>query len=141
VSRALIVLFGALAFFAVTAESSCGGSAAPAQSSAAAGDKTPAAAATPKVLLNIAGTGTKTTQTFAAHSNWDMAWSYDCSSFGAQGNFIVSVYNSSDNTPNFDNQGVNQLGKKGADVDHYHSGGSFYLKVISECKWTINVTG
>jgi hypothetical protein len=39
------------------------------------------------------------------------------------------------------NTGVNQLGKSGSDVNHYHTGGSFYLTINSECSWTVTVTG
>jgi hypothetical protein len=148
VKRLLLLLGLVLALPFVMADSgSCGSSQAPAQSSAAAADTTPAAGATPskapaapQTLLDISGSGTKSTQTFAAHGNWDMTWTYDCTSFGANGNFIVEVYNQ-DNTLNFDNQGVNQLGAKGASVEHYHAGGTFYLKIDSECNWTVKITG
>jgi hypothetical protein len=39
------------------------------------------------------------------------------------------------------NAPVNQLGAKGADVEHYHSGGTFYLVVNSECSWHITAKG
>ena len=92
-----------------------------------------------QVLLNIKGNGTKTTQTFTAAGAWDLSYTYDCSNFGAQqGNFIVYVYNS-DGSMSFSNSGVNELGKSGSDVNHYHTGGSFYLTINSECSWTLRV--
>lgn len=94
----------------------------------------------PKVLLDISGNGTKQTQQFTAAGNWDLTWSYDCSSFGAQGNFIVAVFNS-DGSENFDNSAVNQLGAKGSDVQHYYQGGKFYLNINSECSWHLSVKG
>lgn len=98
------------------------------------------AAAVPQVLLNISGSGSKSTAKFTAASDWDLNWSYDCSNFGSQGNFQVFVYNG-DGSMSFSNSGVNQLGKSGADVEHYHSGGTFYLTVNSECSWKIQVKG
>jgi hypothetical protein len=96
----------------------------------------------PTILLDIQGTGTASTASFAAHGNWDLAWWYDCANFGFQGNFIVEVY-TADNSISFDNQGVNQLGTSGHSVEHYHSdqGSPFYLKVNSECDWHLTATG
>lgn len=125
-----------------------GGKSTPKQSVPAADDKTASTASqqsqqappVPQTLLDLSGSGTKTTQKFTAAGDWDLAWSYDCSNFGYQGNFIVSVYNG-DGTMSFTNSGINQLGKSGSDVDHYHQGGTFYLQVNSECKWKINIKG
>ena len=36
---------------------------------------------------------------------------------------------------------VNQLGKSGSDVEHYHNGGAYYLEMNSECKWHVTVKG
>jgi hypothetical protein len=88
----------------------------------------------------LQGSGTKQTQKFTAASDWDLEWSYDCSNFGQQGNFIVTVYDS-DGTMSFDNTAVNQLGKSGSDVQHYHKGGTYYLSVNSECSWHIVAKG
>jgi len=93
-----------------------------------------------QTLLDISGTGTKSTQKFTAAGDWDMNWSYDCSNFGTQGNFQVMVYNS-DGSMSFQNNLVNQLGKSGTDVEHYHAGGTYYLEVNSECKWKISIKG
>lgn len=97
--------------------------------------------AAPQTLLNIKGNGSKTTQTFTAAGAWDLSYTYDCTSFGVpQGNFQVYVYNS-DGSMSYNNAPVNQLGKSGSDVEHYHTGGSFYLEVNSECDWTVTVKG
>jgi hypothetical protein len=110
-------------------------------SSVAAQQAPPAQAATaPQVLLDLTGSGSKTTAKFTAAHDWDLNWSYDCSNFGYQGNFQVFVY-SGDGSMSLGNAGVNQLGNSGADVEHYHSGGTFYLVVNSECKWKIQVKG
>lgn len=100
----------------------------------------PAPAPTPQILLDLSGSGTKQTQQFTAAGNWDLNWSYDCSNFGTQGNFGVTVYNK-DGTPNFDNTPVNQLGASGSDVQHYYKGGTFYLDIESECSWTVTAKG
>jgi len=94
----------------------------------------------PQVLLDIKGSGTKSTQKFTAGSDWDLNWSYDCSNFGYQGNFQVTVFNG-DGTESFNNAPVNQLGKSGSDVEHYHAGGTYYLEVNSECNWHIQAKG
>lgn len=98
------------------------------------------APATMQTLLDITGSGSKSTAKFTAAGDWDLNWSYNCSNFGQQGNFIVSIYEG-DGTMSFSNSGVNQLGKSGADVEHYHNAGTFYLTVNSECKWKIQVKG
>lgn len=97
-------------------------------------------AKTPQTLLDLSGSGTKQTQTFIAAGDWDLNWTYDCTAAGGNGNFIVTVYNQ-DGSVSFDNTPVNQLGAKGGDVQHYHTGGTFYLSVNSECSWTMNVKG
>jgi hypothetical protein len=107
---------------------------------AAPAQPAPAQASGPQSLLKISGSGTKSTAKFTAAGDWDINWSYDCSNFGTQGNFIVTIFNG-DGSMSFSNTGVNQLGRSGADVDHYHNGGTFYLSVNSECKWKIEVKG
>ena len=95
----------------------------------------------PKVLLSIKGSGTKTTQIFTAAAGWDLSYTYNCSDSGLpQGNFQVYVYNSNGSV-SLSNAAVNELGASGSDVEHYHSGGSFYLEVNSECSWTVTVKG
>jgi cell division septation protein DedD len=110
---------------------------APAAKAAPAPVPTPA---TPQVLLDLSGKGTKTTQKFTAASDWDLNWSYDCAAFGYQGNFQVYIYNG-DGSMSFDNSAVNQLGMKDSGVEHYHKGGTYYLQVNSECSWTMQAKG
>ena len=97
--------------------------------------------AIPQTLLDLTGSGTKTTQKFTAASDWDLNWSYDCTNFSSgTGNFQVFVYQG-DGTMSLDNAGVNQLGAKDTNVEHYHTGGTFYLEVNSECSWHITAKG
>jgi hypothetical protein len=109
-------------------------------STPATADKSPQAQAVAKVLLDLTGSGTKTTNKFRAAGDWDLSWSYDCSTFGQSRNFQVYVYNG-DGSLSIDNSPVNQLGKSGADVEHYHHGGTFYLVVNSECSWHVTAKG
>ena len=106
---------------------------------AAASAPAPTASA-PQVLLDLSGSGTKSTQKFTAAGDWDLNWSYDCSNFGNQGNFQVFIY-SGNGSMSYSNSPVNQLGASGADVEHYHNGGTFYFTVNSECSWKIQVKG
>jgi hypothetical protein len=90
------------------------------------------------VLLDLKGSGSNATQRFTVVGYWDLNWSYDCSdNHSVVGNFSVDV--KSDVGMVSDNQGVSQLGAKGSGVEHYHTGGVFYLEISSACKWTVQV--
>jgi len=107
----------------------------------AAPASTPAPApAAMQTLLNISGSGTKTTESFTAAGSWNLIWSYDCSNFGDQGNFQVTAYDPS-GQPDFNINPVNELGASGSDTEYYHQGGTYYLEVNSECNWTLKVEG
>src|SRR6266542_2143234 len=85
-------IIGVIAIASCTATSSSSGAK---QNSPAAADTSVAAGKPkPQTLLKLKGSGTKTTQKFTAAGDWDLDWSYDCSGFGAQGNFQVFVYDS-----------------------------------------------
>ena len=93
----------------------------------------------PVVLLQTSGSGTKSTQTFIAPSSWTLDYSYDCSSFGSQGNFQVYIFNGSGGMTTLG--GPNQLGMSGSDTEYYHQGGTYYLEINSECSWTVTAKG
>lgn len=97
----------------------------------------PSKAAT--VLLDVTGTGIKSTQKFTAGGDWDLNWSYDCSNFGSSGNFSVTIYGK--DSSDYRGLGANELGAKGADVSHQHDSGTFYLDISSECAWHVTVKG
>jgi hypothetical protein len=101
---------------------------------------TPTPAPQFQTLLDLSGSGTKTTQKFTAAADWDLIWSYDCSNFGTSGNFQVMIYNG-DGSLSTDNSLVNQLGSKDSGTEHYHKGGTFYLETNSECSWHITAKG
>lgn len=119
---------------ATSASASAPTSAAPATSAAA--PAAPAAAAK-SVVLQVSGSGIKSTKQFTVADNWSLKYTYDCSSFGTQGNFQVTEQGG-------DNDGmplVNELGNKGSDVTYQHSdAGQHSLSVNSECSWTVTVT-
>jgi len=94
----------------------------------------PTPAPTPQILLDVQGSGIKTTQRFQAPDEWAIVWSYDCSgTYGGNGNFAIMVEG--------DHMDVaaNQLGVSGHDVSYEHSGGSVYLEMNSECAWHVRV--
>jgi hypothetical protein len=98
---------------------------------------TPAGADT--ATFTSAGIGSSgTTPNFTQTGAWTMAWTYDCSDFGSQGNFNVDV-----NQPDGDTAvdlGTNELGDGGSGTDFYYDTGTFNLSVESECAWTVTVT-
>lgn len=118
---------------------------APATSAAAAAPAKPATSTPPaapaapakSVVLTVSGNGIKTTKQFTVADNWSLKYTYDCSSFGSQGNFQVMEQGG-------DNDGmplVNELAAKGSDVTYQHSdAGQHSLEVNSECSWTVTVT-
>ncbi|MFI1091083.1 hypothetical protein [Streptomyces sp. NPDC020917] len=93
------------------------------------------AAPKPKVVLAESGHGIKNTVRFTVHGDWDLRYTYNCSSFGYQGNFIVTGMGG-----DFPDVMVNEMGMKGSDVTHQHDGGTIYLQVDSECNWTVKAT-
>ncbi len=78
---------------------------------------------------------------FSVGGSWTMAWSYNCSNFGGQGNFIVNI---SQLDGGFTADiGPNELGTSGNGSDSYSDTGTFTVAVDSECAWsiTINASG
>ncbi|HEY3871489.1 MAG TPA: hypothetical protein VGM10_24220 [Actinocrinis sp.] len=113
------------------------GSSAPTASAAsnAAAASAPASSAAPTqaVVLSLSGSGEQTTQEFTTGPDWGVTYSYDCSSLGMQGNFIVSDEN--------DIPLANALGTSGSATTYEHGDpGRHYLQVNSECSWKIRVT-
>ncbi|MBS2965266.1 hypothetical protein KGA66_19610 [Actinocrinis puniceicyclus] len=106
---------------------------------AAASTSAPAAPVAPAkhVALTVKGEGTKTTKTFSTGDDWSIAYTFNCASFGSQGNFQIYTYTdgSLSDTP------VNALDEKGSDTTYEHGdSGTHYLEINSECSWTVTVT-
>ncbi len=136
----LAVVLGACTTSPKATPASTTPSSAPATAAPAATSKAPSTTAAPKVLLSQQGSGTATTADFVAPTDWNLAWTYDCSNFGQSGNFTVTVMNKTGANAELSDQPVNQLGMSGNSVEHYHAGGDVYLTVSSECNWTIKAT-
>lgn len=89
-----------------------------------------------QTVLEVSGSGIKSTETFHVEDDWDLRYSYDCSDLGAKGNF--QVYEHTDGT--LSGVLVNELGKSGEGVTHEHGGeGEKHLKVNSTCDWSLSV--
>jgi len=86
-----------------------------------------------------AGTGNGA-ESFVAGSGhgWDLRWSYDCSTTGGRGIFVVDVFDA-DRTPDFKFPGVSQEGDRDAGVYHVGEKGRFYLEITTTCAWTVKV--
>lgn len=94
----------------------------------------PTPATTGQMLFDLEGNGIKTTQRLQVPDEWAIAWSYDCSGFnGGNGMFVIWVQGDKIDLV------ANQLTASGHDVSYEHSGGSIYLKIISECAWHVRV--
>lgn len=98
----------------------------------------PPAAPAKRVALKLSGNGIKSTKQFTiTHDDWSLAYTYDCSNAGGQGNFIVSERGGG-------NDGValvNALGTMGSDISYQHAdSGTHFLEINSECDWAVTVT-
>ena len=94
------------------------------------------------------GGGGQTTEVFTVNGDWDLRWSYDCSSvLGNQFrtvdhcDFVLSVKQMSDCQVSPENHGITGHRLKEQGVVHYHAGGTFYFVVESDGSWTAAVTG
>ena len=94
------------------------------------------------------GPGGETTEVFTVNHDWDLRWSYDCSSsLGNQYptlhkcNFALTVKQLADCLISPDNPGINLYGAPDHGVVHYHTGGTFYFVIDSDGSWTFTVTG
>jgi hypothetical protein len=67
-----------------------------------------------------------------------VAYTFDCSSFGLPGNFILNAVDPSTG----DNQFLaNALAMNGSAISYaYTAGGTYHLEINSECAWTVQVT-
>ena len=97
-----------------------------------------AVAQAPRVLAKFSGSGDTTTRPFVTESNWFLRYSYDCSTAGGSGNFIVSEGASA-----FNGVSVNELDASAHNKKSYvyNDAGEHHLQVISECSWSMAVVG
>jgi len=97
------------------------------------------------VLISFSGSGIRNSAPFVVNSSAVTAsYSYDCSSFGGQGNFIADLVSGSPGSGNYDDESIaNQLGSGGSQTTTVYPqdvGNSYYLEVNSECSWSITLT-
>jgi hypothetical protein len=98
----------------------------------------PAQPANAKVL-DVTGSGIKNTKDFTVASDeWTVAYAYDCTAFGFQGNFMVDA--ESPDGSGLPNLLANELGMKGQSSTVGRGAGTYYLSVNSECNWHVVVT-
>jgi hypothetical protein len=94
------------------------------------------AAAKPAIVATFHGSGEQNTQKFTVTDTWQLAYAFDCTSFGFKGNFQVFE----DGGVDFTGVDVNDLAmSKSANTWAYNDGGTHYLKINSECDWTVEV--
>ncbi|MGA7419451.1 MAG: hypothetical protein WBW80_15755 [Acidimicrobiales bacterium] len=111
----------------------------------------------PTVIFQQTGTGTSTTATFTApNAGWNLKWNYNCAASAipdgnggtipdsGTGDFFVEVAQApgKGTMASLEDQPVNQGPGAGASgTEHYHyGGGGVYLKIDSECAWTVVAT-
>ncbi|MHB9857696.1 hypothetical protein [Streptomyces sp. YIM S03343] len=111
----------------------------PASPSAEASQKAATAAtskAKPTTVLALTGSGTKTTSAFKVGGEWTLSYTFDCTKAMAavdgKGNFIVFDKN---------DKLVNKMDTSGKGSTLLHTSGSRQLQIVSECDWTVKVTG
>lgn len=122
---------------ATTSKSTTSTTSTPAKSTTPAATTTTTPAPQPTVLLNQSGSGQAQTASFTTGKSWSITYTFDCSSFGSQGNFQIYIDNT-DGSYNTDT-GANDLAMNGGNTDYYYDAGSHYLQINSECDWTVTV--
>jgi hypothetical protein len=93
----------------------------------------------PVTRLELAGSGSKTTEKFTVGPEWTVEWSYECTGQFASAGLFNLIPKGSDAV--FLLPVMPNPGPKAADTQHYHEAGEFYLDVLSTCDWNIVVRG
>jgi hypothetical protein len=99
---------------------------------------TPEPTVGPKTLLDLKSGGIRRSKRFTAGADWTITYSYDCGSFGYNGNFIITVY---DAGGGYADLAANELGKKGSERQPELPVGHVLPGMNSECSWHVKVTG
>ena len=135
--RTLVLIAAALALAGCKSSTSASGPAPAASGSASAS----AAAHHAVTIARFHGSGIQSTARFrvGGSGDWRLKWSYNCASFGAQGNFQVDE---DKRGADFSGASVNELGRRGHGTTHVYSDkGAHFLEVNSECSWKMRVVG
>jgi hypothetical protein len=93
------------------------------------------AAAVAKMVATFSGTGVQATPPFTVSSTWRLDYSFDCSSFGYAGNFIIMEDGGLAGAMDVNALAMSKAGSSYA----YSDAGQHYIKVDSECSWTLKV--
>lgn len=143
----LLIVISAVASNSNSTQSSSG-SAAPQVTLQPAVAGSPSASAapppSPKVLLRMSGNQDQNSAPFPVTSGTlTVRYSYDCSAYGSQGNFIADLITGDEGSASYDDQEIsNALGESGSDVTTLYPqdvGSDYHLVVTSECTWTVVV--
>lgn len=137
-----VILIMVAASHQAAPSSSPQGASAPAATPSAAATSTPTPSAAPvavtsRTIARFTGSGIENTPKFVigGDGTWKLDWTYNCSSDGGSGNFIVGEDQDDPNGVN-----VNELGPGGhGSTWAYNDAGSHYLAINSECDWTVKV--
>jgi len=126
---------GVAAHFAASRSHSLAGQPSPITNSALA---SPQPGGPLHLIATYRGHGIKNTAKFtiSGSGDWELKYSFDCTAFGAAGNFIVFE----DGGKDLSGVHVNELSKHGRGLTHaYGDAGRHYLAISSECDWTVQV--
>lgn len=92
----------------------------------------------PRVLLKLSGSGIQNSAPFQVTTGaLTVTYTYDCASFGMQGNFIADITDGAD-----DESVANALGAGGTTTTTVYpqdQGADYHLSVTSECSWEVTV--
>jgi hypothetical protein len=91
------------------------------------------------VLRAFVGTGNRTTSQFtvAPHSRWELRWSYKCAARSPRGRLVIREGNAAGSGVSVDAAGAAGQGSAWT----YSDTDTHYLVVLTNCAWTIDVTG
>jgi hypothetical protein len=93
------------------------------------------AAAVAKAVATFSGSGTQSTPPFTVTSTWRLDYKFDCSSFGYKGNFLVMEDGGFGGAMDVNTLAMSKAGTSYA----YNDAGQHYIKIDSECSWSIKV--
>lgn len=84
------------------------------------------------------------TGSFTVAAAWNLKYTYDCSSQVSQrvanaGHLTLAVFDSDDQSYNFEHPTVSASGRSGGSTLHFVRGGTFYVSVTSVCSWRVVV--
>jgi hypothetical protein len=108
--------------------------AAPAKA-AAPGQPAAKAAAVAKTVATFSGSGVQSTPPFTVTPTWRLDYKFDCTTFGYKGNFIVMEDGGLTGAMDVNTLAMSKTGTSYA----YDDAGQHYLKVDSECSWSVKV--